>query len=200
MVNSNKFNTINIQVKKIKSPKVNRNPLFKSFKKEFTKTVQQLDHKKIKLKSKRKKNTNKNTVLDIPTNLSIKPIVPNKSHSKLPNKSHSKLPNKSHSKLPSKLPNKSHSKLPIKDKNLMKKTKKLKPPKKYKTISVKFKKNNKEKEINKLLNEFNKMDLKNIQSKLKSKGIDVKKTNKNKLLKYIYLLTCVDDNINVIKG
>ena len=44
------------------------------------------------------------------------------------------------------------------------------------------------------------MDLKNIQSKLKSKGIDVKKTNKNKLLKYIYLLTCVDDNINVIKG
>mgnify|MGYP006122595989 CR=1 FL=1 len=85
-------------------------------------------------------------------------------------------------------------------KKILKKTKKLKHPKKYKTISVKFKKNNKEKEINKLLNEFNKMDLKNIQSKLKSKGIDVKKTNKNKLLKYIYLLTCVDDNINVIKG
>jgi hypothetical protein len=180
MVNDNKFNTINIRVKKIKSPKVNRNPLFKSFKKEFTKTVQQLDHKKIKLKSKRKKNTNKNTILDIPTNLSIKPVVPNKS----PNKSPSKLPSKS----------------PIKDKKIMKKTKKLKHPKKYKTISVKFKKNNKEKEINKLLNEFNKMDLKNIQSKLKSKGIDVKKTNKNKLLKYIYLLTCVDDNINVIKG
>ena len=175
MVNSNKFNTINIQVEKRRTPKVNRNTLFKSFKKEFTKTVQQLDHKKIKLKSKRKKNTNKNTILDIPTNLSIKPV------------------------LPSKLP----SKLPIKDKKLMKKTKKLKHPKKYKTISVKFKKNNKEKEINKLLNEFNKMDLKDIQSKLKSKGIDVKKTkktNKNKLLKYIYLLTCVDDNINVIKG
>ena len=168
MVNDNKFNTINIRVKKIKSPKVNRNPLFKSFKKEFTKTVQQLDHKKIKLKSKRKNNKNKNTIIDIPTNLSIKPDLP--------------------------------SKLPIKDKKLMKKTKKLKHPKKYKTISVKFKKNNKEKEINKLLNEFNKMDLKNIQSKLKSKGIDVKKTNKNKLLKYIYLLTCVDDNINVIKG
>ena len=198
MVNDNKFNTINILVEKRRTPKVNRNPLFKSFKKEFTKTVQQLDHKKIKLKSKRKKNTNKNTILDIPTNLSIKPVVPNKS------------PNKSPSKSPIKLPSKSPSKSPIKDKKILKKilkkTKKLKHPKKYKTISVKFKKNNKEKEINKLLNEFNKMDLKNIQSKLKSKGIDVKKTkktkktNKSKLLKYIYLLTCVDDNINVIKG
>ena len=80
---------------------------------------------------------------------------------------------------------------------------KLKSNNKEMNISVEFKKNNKDKEINRLLNSFNKMDLKDIQSKLKSKGIDVKKTkktNKNKLLKYIYLLTCVDDNINVIKG
>ena len=66
MVDNTKFS--NIRVKKIRSPKVNRNPLFKSFKKEFTKTVQQLDHKKIKLKSKNKnkKNKNKNTIIDIP--------------------------------------------------------------------------------------------------------------------------------------
>ena len=44
------------------------------------------------------------------------------------------------------------------------------------------------------------MDVKDIQTKLKSKGVNTKKNNKNKLLKYIYLLTCVDDNINVIKN
>ena len=44
MFDNTKFS--NIRVKKIRSPKVNKNPLFK---KEFTKTVQQLDHKQIKL-------------------------------------------------------------------------------------------------------------------------------------------------------
>ena len=168
MVDNTKFS--NIRVKKIRSPKVNRNPLFK---KEFTKTVKNLDNKKIKLKSKKK---NKNTILDIPTDLSIKHIEP--------------------SKLPSKLPSKS----PIKYKKDKKLTKKFKSNNKERTISVEFKKNNKEKEINRLLNSFNKMDLKDIQSKLKSKGINTKKNDKNKLLKYIYLLTCVDDNINIIKG
>ena len=71
---------------------------------------------------------------------------------------------------------------------------------KNKTISVKLKKNNKEKDIIQLLNSFDKMDVKDIQTKLKSKGVNTKKNNKNKLLKYIYLLTCVDDNINVIKN
>ena len=196
MVDNTKFS--NIRVKKIRSPKVNRNPLFK---KEFTKTVKNLDNKKIKLKSKKKK---KNTILDIPTDLSIKHIEPSKlphiEPSKLPHIEPSKLPSKWPSKLPSKLPSKSPIKYK-KDKKLTKKlTKKFKSNNKERTISVEFKKNNKEKEINRLLNSFNKMDLKDIQSKLKSKGINTKKNDKNKLLKYIYLLTCVDDNINIIKG
>ena len=43
------------------------------------------------------------------------------------------------------------------------------------------------------------MDINDIQKKLESKGIYSKNNNKDKLLKYMYLLTCVDDNINIIK-
>ena len=44
------------------------------------------------------------------------------------------------------------------------------------------------------------MDIKEIKSFLKNKGIDSKKNNKSKLLPYLYLLTCVDDDINIIKS
>ena len=70
---------------------------------------------------------------------------------------------------------------------------------KTKTISVKLNKD-KEKDINKLLKKFNDMKLDEIQKNLKSKGIHSKNKDKDKLLKYMYLLTCVDDNINVVKG
>ena len=59
---------------------------------------------------------------------------------------------------------------------------------------------NKSKDIDKILHKFNKMDIKEIRSILESKGVKSKNKNKDKLLKYIYLLTCVDDNINIIKG
>ena len=53
MENYDKFNFI--KVKKLKTPKRNRNNFIKSFKKEFTKTIQDLEHKKIKIKPKSKK-------------------------------------------------------------------------------------------------------------------------------------------------
>ncbi len=57
----------------------------------------------------------------------------------------------------------------------------------------------KNKELEDILIKFGKMNINDIQSKLESKGIKSKSKNKNKLLKYMYLLTCVDDNINIIK-
>lgn len=70
--------------------------------------------------------------------------------------------------------------------------------KKSRTISVKL--NNKENNIKEIINKFNNMDINDIQKKLESKGIYSKNNNKDKLLKYMYLLTCVDDNINIIKN
>ena len=43
------------------------------------------------------------------------------------------------------------------------------------------------------------MDVKEIKDFLKEKGIDSKRKNKSELLSYIYLLTCVDNDINIIK-
>ena len=181
-----------IQVRKLKSPKVRKNPLIKSFKKEFVKNVQDLNHKKIKLKSKKSKQYKKKE-FEIPTSLSIKSNIHDISPKLLSVDFIEKPLHDNMQKLKVKSPKKKLKKL----------TKKIKKsPNKYKdkTISVKFKKNNKEKEINQLLKSFDKLDIVSIQNKLKSKGIDTKNKDKNKLLKYIYLLTCVDDNINVIKG
>ena len=44
------------------------------------------------------------------------------------------------------------------------------------------------------------MDVNEIKIFLKNKGIKTKNTNKSKLMPYLYLLTCVDDNINIIKS
>ena len=86
------------------------------------------------------------------------------------------------------------------NKKTNKKKKKLKKDKYVsKTISVKMNKK-KENDINKILNKLNSMNIKDIHKKLEDKGINTKIKNKDKLLKYMYLLTCVDDNINVIKG
>ena len=58
----------------------------------------------------------------------------------------------------------------------------------------------KEKDIIEIINKFEKMDIKEIKDFLKKKGIDTKNNTKSKLLPYLYLLTCVDNDINIIKN
>jgi len=72
---------------------------------------------------------------------------------------------------------------------------------KKKTISVKLNTDDvkKEKDILGIINNFEKMNVKEIKDYLKTKGIESKNNKKSKLLPYIYLLTCVDDDINIIK-
>jgi len=71
---------------------------------------------------------------------------------------------------------------------------------KSKTISVKLNDDkNKEKDILNIIDKFDKMDVKDIKEFLEKKGISSKNNNKSKLLPYLYLLTCVDDDINIIK-
>jgi hypothetical protein len=91
--------------------------------------------------------------------------------------------------------------------NIMRKSRKKrrltnrKKSSKNKTISIDLNNNSKkEKDIIELINKFEKMDIKEIKTFLKNKGIDSKKNNKSKLLPYLYLLTCVDDDINIIKS
>lgn len=74
---------------------------------------------------------------------------------------------------------------------------------KNKVVSVDLNNNNnssKEKDIIEIINKFEKMNIKEIRTFLKNKGIDTKNNNKSKLMPYLYLLTCVDDDINVIKS
>lgn len=74
---------------------------------------------------------------------------------------------------------------------------------KNKVVSVDLNNNNnssKEKDIIEIINKFEKMDIKEIRTFLKNKGIDTKNNSKSKLMPYLYLLTCVDDDINVIKS
>ena len=74
---------------------------------------------------------------------------------------------------------------------------------KNKVVSVDLNNNNnssKEKDIIEIINKFEKMDIKEIRTFLKNKGIDTKNNSKSKLMPYLYLLTCVDNDINVIKS
>ena len=74
---------------------------------------------------------------------------------------------------------------------------------KNKVVSVDLNNNNnssKEKDIIEIINKFEKMNIKEIRTFLKNKGIDSKNNSKSKLMPYLYLLTCVDDDINVIKS
>jgi len=209
-----------LKIAKIRSPKkkVKNNPLFKSLKSE-------LKEKKITIKSKRK--GNKNTEGFIPTELNFKksplpkslPPIKSETVKSQPETIKSQpiksQPIKSQPETIKSQPIKSQpiksqpiKSQPIKSRPLSRKkrkiTKRVRKPvnlNKYKdkTISVQIKKK-KEKDINKLIKQFDNLKLSDIQSKLKSKGIDTKNKDKSKLLKYIYLLTCVDDNINLIKN
>ena len=202
-----------LKIKKIKSPKSpkRKNPLFKSLKKQPIKSSSS-SLKKISITPKRSKKN-----LSIPVELNFKkelsPIISlepkpdklpskpstSKSSTSKPSTSKSSTSKSSTSK-PStskSSTSKSSTSKPSNSKSFMKSKKKIN---KYrdKTISVSLK--SKEKDINKIIKTFDDMAISDIQTKLKSKGINTKNTNKNKLLKYIYLLTCVDDDINIIKG
>ena len=173
-----------IKVKKIKSPKINRNPIITSYKKELKKSYdkdksyQVSKHKKINILSKKKK---RKSGIFIPTDLNFKNID-RQTSVKLLDKPDPVKPD----------PVKPDPVVkPIekpKRKNQTKRIRKKVKDNKYKdkTISVKLKKN-KEQDIKKIIKQFDDMDLSDIQSKLKSKGIHSKNTNKNKLLKYMYL-------------
>jgi len=193
-----------LKIAKIRSPKkkIKNNPLFKSLKSE-------LKEKKITIKSKRK--GNKNTKGFIPTELNFKKSPLPKSLPPIKSETVKSQPEPIKSQpepiksRPEPIKSQPES---IKSRPLSRKkrkiTKRVRKPvnlNKYKdkTISVQIKKK-KEKDINKLIKQFDNLKLSDIQSKLKSKGIDTKNKDKSKLLKYIYLLTCVDDNINLIKN
>ena len=87
-------------------------------------------------------------------------------------------------------------------KHYVKKTKKIhrKKSTKNKTISVKLDNENKEKDILSIIDKFEKMDVKDIKDFLEKKGISSKNNDKSKLLPYLYILTCVDDDLNIIKN
>ena len=196
------INKIKITKKIIKSPKkVNSlsNEL-KKFKKESSpksKSSTNSDKiKKIKIPVKTKKKPN--LMGYIPTNLSetltdtlsTKPLDNvNTALVKLENKIvHNTVVNKTKPKSLKK-----HS---------VKKTKKIhrKKSTKNKTISVKLDNENKEKDILSIIDKFEKMDVKDIKDFLEKKGISSKNNDKSKLLPYLYILTCVDDDLNIIKN
>jgi len=190
-----------LKVRKIKSPK-RINPLFKSLKKQPIKSSSSL--KKISITPKRSKKD-----LSIPVELNFKrdlsPITSlEPKPDKLPSKSSDKSSTSKSSTSKSSTSKSSTSKSTratrksSTSKSFMKSNKKIKNKYRDKTISVSLK--SKEKDINKMIKTFDDMSISDIQTKLKYKGINTKNTNKNKLLKYIYLLTCVDDDINIIKG
>ena len=184
----------NLKIKKIKSPKSKQNPVLKDYKKELKETP--LYPKKIKILSLKKKKISKDKPF-IPTELSFKENT-DVSHilEKIEKVNKVKKVNKVDkvdSIIDEPVPN-------MKVHKIKKKTKKN-DRYKSKTISVKIndKGKDKNKELEDILTKFSKMKISDIQSKLNSKGIKSKSKNKNKLLKYMYLLTCVDDNINIIK-
>jgi len=213
--------TINVGVvKKIKSPK-KRNSLSNKLKKrlslsnkvtpksssENTNTINSLNSinsnsccmKKIKLKSKSPKSKCKGKNI-IPLELSFKKTPElNKSSDIITNNTINPSSITASSITASSV---------ITPPTILKKTKKTKKLSgksckllKKKTISVKLNTDDvkKEKDILGIINNFEKMNVKEIKDYLKTKGIESKNNKKSKLLPYIYLLTCVDDDINIIK-
>jgi hypothetical protein len=205
-------NYSDLKINKItkKSKKSKTNEILKEYKKSLSKEKPIKTFKKnIKIVSKKNKKKNKNPLFDIPTNLNfqnvvspineivedIKPVM-KKSLYKVNKKTKPILDdtkNMLSQKITENIPENK-----VDDKLVSKKSTKKKRKYKQKTISINMKKN-KKKDIDSLLKKLDEMKLDQIQKKLKSKGINSKIKNKNKLLKYMYLLTCVDDNINVIK-
>ena len=207
-----------IKMNKIKSPKVKKSPLLKDYKKEIVKTLK--NPKKIKIlsnkKGKKKKFNNQNSIIPTELNIisNINTLIKNTNSKKsrsninnsIINKDYKKTKTKTKSNINNPIINKDYKKSINKKKFFNKKksfnkkkyfNKKKSINKNSRTISVKL--NNKENNIKEIINKFNKMDINDIQKKLESKGIYSKNNNKDKLLKYMYLLTCVDDNINIIK-
>ena len=212
------MDTIKISKPVIKSPSKKlsnsfKNDLKKRLNSQKTTTVSlsksDTGFKKIKLSPK--KSTSKSNKLFIPTELSIVPTPDTKSntHVKSDTKQVTKLkpstPDTKSSTKPPTMPDTKTSKPITKSSKsntkLSKKLARRKKSTKNKTISVNLsnKKVNKEKDIVEIIGQFEKMDIKEIKTFLKNKGIDTKNNNKSKLLPYLYLLTCVDDDINVIK-
>ena len=201
------INKIEITKKIIKSPKKSNNNLsseLKKLKKGSTpksKPSQNSDKiKKIKIPVKTKKKHN--LMGYIPTNLSetltdtlsTKPIDSvNESLVKSENKALTGTVVNKVSLKPKSKSFKKHS---------VKKTKKIhrKKSTKNKTISVKLDNGNKEKDILSIIDKFEKMDVKDIKDFLEKKGISSKNNDKSKLLPYLYILTCVDDDLNIIKN
>ena len=217
-----------IDIKKpiIKSPKSTNN-LSKSLKSKLKGNVDlkekpsintQTKFKKIKLtpKSSSKKVQSK---LFIPTELSVKPVEVKPIEDKpieIKEVSNKELPNLDDIVKPDVVKHAVDVVKPTVDKvkptvDKVKKSKKLnkrrlsrrKKSSKNKVVSVDLNNNNnssKEKDIIEIINKFEKMDIKEIRTFLKNKGIDTKNNSKSKLMPYLYLLTCVDDDINVIKS
>ena len=210
--------TININKPILKSPKKNKlskslmNKLTNKEPESISKKPKSENFKKIKLSSSRSNKKLKNNLF-IPTDLSMinkpKELTVYKSNE-------SPVPEV---KPPDEI--KSVSKEVISDKevksdvkqnlNVEKKSKKMskrrlsrrKKSSKNKTVSIDLNNNKtvkKEKDIIELIDKFEKMDVKEIKTFLKNKGIQSKNNTKSKLLPYLYLLTCVDDDINIIKS
>ena len=168
----------------------------------------QTNFKKIKLtpKSSSKKVQSK---LFIPTELSIvKPVEDKKPLEvkpveKKPLEVKSNVKNYIEEKSVEVKPNIDESKKSKKSKKLNKRRlSRRKKSTNNKVVSVDLNNNNKnkEKDIIEIINKFEKMDVKKIKTFLKNKGIDTKNNNKSKLMPYLYLLTCVDNDINIIKS
>ena len=215
-----KVNKLDISKKIIKSP-VKINSLSKDLKNKLKKEPgvspgQNHSFKKIKISPKKIKS--KQNHLFIPTSLSNKPIEDtndvvvdklietiNPSDTPVTN---SRVNKPSVLKKPDEIVKQDFNRIDMK-KNVKKlsKSKKVSRKKKStknKTISINLNntKVEKEKDIIEIINKFEKMNIKEIKDFLKNKGIDTKNNNKSKskLLPYLYLLTCVDNDINIIKN
>tara|TARA_Y100000389_G_scaffold24069_1_gene20764 strand:- start:3033 stop:3677 length:645 start_codon:yes stop_codon:yes gene_type:complete len=154
--------------------------------------------KKIKL-SPSNKRSNKKSSLFIPTNLSNK-VDSIKKKEVL--KEEQTLPsiNNTNTNTDNNTDNKPNIKVSVKPNIKKLSKKKSRKSTRNKTISIKLNnKAKKEKDILEIVSKFEKMNIKEIKDFLKTKGITTTNKNKSKLLPYIYLLTCVDDDINIIK-
>ena len=219
-----KINKINISKKIIRSP-----TKFNNLSKELKNKLKQdspasetkvTSFKKIKISPKKYKS--KKNHLFIPTSLSNKPTevtkdvvvdklieTINKPDAEAKNSVASKDSTEDTKSIEHKTPEaeyKEPSSSSIKKNNKKlsksKKVSRKKKSAKSKTISINLNngKVEKEKDIIEIINKFEKMDIKEIKDFLKNKGIDTKNNTKSKLLPYLYLLTCVDNDINIIKN
>ena len=218
-----KVNKIDISKKIIRSP-TKLNNLSKELKKKLKQDsppseTKVTTFKKIKISPKKSK-TRKNHLF-IPTSLSNKPVEVTKDvivdklietintpDGEVKNFEASKNSTEATKSIEHKKPEAEFNEPPssikknLKKLSKSKKVSRKKKSTKTKTISINLNngKVEKEKDIIEIINKFEKMDIKEIKDFLKNKGIDTKNNTKSKLLPYLYLLTCVDNDINIIKN